>query len=81
MLQQTMLELANPFDAYARELGYCMVMFMIAPGALQNPQFIVRVYGTGEMHVCDMKDLKIYGIPSIDGLVPNIPTDWQVKSE
>ncbi len=76
MVMQTMLELSNPFDAYARKIGYCLVMFLIAPSAISNPQWIVRVYGSGDMRVVDSIDLKAYGNPAIDGLVPEIPADW-----
>jgi hypothetical protein len=76
---QTMLELNNPFDAYARGLGYCMVMIVIAPSSLSNPQFIVRVYGSGDIRVVDQNDLKVYGVPFIDGLHPDIPEEWKSK--
>lgn len=76
-MQQTILEISNPFDAYARNLGYCLVMFMIAPSPLSNPQWIVRVYGSGDMRVVDTIELKAYGNPAIDGLLPDIPEDWK----
>jgi len=77
-----MLELNNPFDAYAKLLGYCLVLFMIAPSATSNPQFIVKLYGSGDLRVVDMVDLKVYGNPSAgENLIPTIPSDWIKKAE
>lgn len=78
MIQQTILEISNPFDAYARNLGPCLVMFLIMGSCTSNPQFIVRIYHKGDLRVVDQNDLKVYGNPSAgENLVPDIPKDWQ----
>lgn len=77
MMQQTMLEIANPFDAYAKKLGYCLVMFMVIGSCTSNPQFIVRIYNTGELRTVDQNDLRVFGNPSAgEKLTPDIPKDW-----
>ncbi len=70
-----MIELANPFDAYARKLGHCLVMFMIAGSNTSNPQFTVRLYKTGLMRTVDQNDLIVYGNPGNDQdtFMPPIP--------
>lgn len=81
MVFQTMIELRNPFDAYARQLGHCLVMFMIAGSTSSNPQFTVRIYKTGEIRTVDQNDLIMYGNPGNkdDVFAPDIPKDWQVR--
>lgn len=75
-----MLELANPFDAFAKGLGYCLVMFIIAPSSTSNPQFIVKLYNKGDLRVVDQNDLKVYGNPAAgEDLIPQIPQDWLTK--
>ena len=77
MIIQTIHEIVNPFDAYARKLGYCMVMFMIAGSPTSNPQFIVRIYGSGIIRTVDQNDLILYGNPMMDEpLTPHIPQEW-----
>lgn len=76
MTHQTIIELSNPIDGIAREIGYCMAMFMLLPSALSNPQFIVRQYYTGFIRVVDAVDFIAYGNPAIDGLIPPIPKEW-----
>jgi hypothetical protein len=81
MVIQTVHEIVNPFDAYARELGYCMVMFMIIGSVHSNPQFIVRIYDTGIMRTVDQNDLILYGNPTTgESLTPPIPENW-VKND
>ena len=78
MIVQTIHEIVNPFDAYARKLGYCMVMFMIAGSPTSNPQFLVRIYGSGLIRMVDQNDLILYGNPMMDEpLTPKIPDEWQ----
>lgn len=80
MITQTIHEIHNPFDAFARELGECLVMFMIAGSVTSNPQFVVRIYETGMMRTVDQNDLIIYGNPTAgEPLVPVIPEDWIKK--
>lgn len=80
MITQTVHEIHNPFDAYARQLGDCLVMFMITGSVTSNPQFIVRIYETGIIRTVDQNDLIVYGNPTAgEDLVPNIPEDWKVK--
>ena len=79
-MTQTIHEIQNPFDAYAKNLGHCLVMFLIAGSVTSNPQFIVRFYHTGELRTIDQNDLRLYGNPSAgESLVPEIPEDWLVK--
>ena len=71
MMIQTVHEIVNPFDAYVRELGYCLVMFMITGSVTSNPQFIVRIYETGMIRTVDQNDLILYGNPTAgEPLVP-----------
>jgi hypothetical protein len=78
MTIQTLLELANPFDAYAKKLGYCLVMFMIAGSSTSNPQFVVKLYHSGDLRTVDQNDLKVYGNPAAgEKLEPEIPEDWK----
>lgn len=81
MTHQTILELSNPLDGFAKHLGYCMAMYLIMPSSLSNPQFIVRIYGSGDVRVVDQNDIKLYGNPFIDGLNPPIPEEWQPKNK
>lgn len=79
-MTQTIHEIQNPFDAYAKNLGHCLVMFLIAGSVTSNPQFIVRIYHTGELRTIDQNDLRLYGNPSAgESLVPEIPEDWLVE--
>lgn len=72
-----MLELANPFDAYAYRLGYCVVMFMVAGSNTSNPQFVVKLYHSGDLRTVDQNHLKVYGNPAAgEKLIPDIPDDW-----
>jgi hypothetical protein len=80
MIVQTVHEIVNPFDAYARELGDCLVMFMITGSVTSNPQFIVRIYNSGIIRTVDQNDLVLYGNPTAgESLVPPIPDDWKPK--
>ena len=80
MITQTMHEIHNPFDAYARELGECLVMFMIGGSVTSNPQFIVRIYHSGLIRTVDQNDLIVYGNPTTgENLTPPIPEDWKPK--
>jgi hypothetical protein len=80
MITQTVHEIHNPFDAYAKQLGECLVMFMITGSVTSNPQFIVRVYHSGIIRTVDQNDLIVYGNPTTgESLTPPIPEDWNVK--
>lgn len=77
MITQTIHEIHNPFDAYAKLLGECLVLFMISGSVTSNPQFIVRIYHTGYIRTVDQNDLIVYGNPTAgESLVPEIPSDW-----
>lgn len=77
---QTIHEIENPFDAFARQLGHCLVKFMIAGSTSSNPQFLVRIYHTGDLRTVDQNDLKEYGNPTAgESLTPPIPLDWYTK--
>lgn len=74
---QTIHEIEDKFDAYARELGPCLVMFMFAGSPTSNPQFLVRIYGSGQIRTVDQNDLILYGNPGAgEPLVPEIPKNW-----
>jgi len=76
-MQQTILELSNPFDAFARKLGPVLVLFLIMGSPTSNPQFIVRIYHSGLIRTVDQNDLIVYGNPSAgEPLIPPIPNDW-----
>jgi hypothetical protein len=80
MITQTIHEIHNPFDAYAKELGDCLVMFMIGGSVTSNPQFVVRIYHSGIIRTVDQNDLIIYGNPTTgENLIPFIPDDWKPK--
>ena len=69
-VNQTMLELNDPFDVET-PLGYGVAMVLFSGSINSNPSFLVRIYGTGELRVVDMRDVKVYGNPSSgDTLVP-----------
>jgi hypothetical protein len=73
-----MLELINPFDAYARQLGECTVLMVIAAGSIHsNPQFLVRIHKNGFLRTVDQNDLQLYGNPTAgQDLVPPKPEGW-----
>lgn len=60
---QTIHEIENPFDVET-PLGYGVVLFMIAGSIHSNPQFIIKLYNTGEVRTVDQNDIKIYGNPT-----------------
>ena len=79
MITQTVHEIHNPFDAYAKQLGECLVMFMITGSVTSNPQFIVRIYHTGLIRTVDQNDIIVYGNPTTgENLTPPIPEDWKM---
>lgn len=63
MIVQTIHEILNPFDVDT-PVGYGVALFMIAGSIHSNPQFIVRIYHTGELRTVDQNDVKVYGNPS-----------------
>jgi hypothetical protein len=80
MITQTVHEIHNPFDAYAKQLGECLIMFMITGSVTSNPQFIVRIYHSGLIRTVDQNDLIVYGNPTTgEELSPPIPEDWKPK--
>jgi len=81
MITQTIHEIHNPFDAYVKELGECLVLFLISGSVSSNPQFIVRIYHTGQIRTIDQNDLLMYGNPTAgESLVPDIPDEWIKKT-
>jgi len=78
MTQQTMLELANPFDVQVKELGYGVAMFLFIGSQTCNPSFIVRFYNDpkqtkipGQLRTVDQNDILVYGNPSAgETLIP-----------
>lgn len=76
MTQQTMLEISSPFDVHC-PLGHGVAMFMIIGSFTANPQFIVKLYKTGEVRSVDSNDIRVYGSPSYgESLTPEIPEGW-----
>lgn len=77
---QTIHEIENPFDVYVRELGHAMCLFLISGSVSSNPQFIVRIYHSGDIRTVDQNDVKMYGNPTAgEKLVPEIPKEWEKK--
>lgn len=74
-MQQTILELANPFDAYVRKAGPCLVLFLITATYSTSSHFIVKLYSTGELRTVDQQDLRVFG--DQEYLNNNIPEDWK----
>lgn len=63
MIYQTIHEIMNPFDVDT-PLGYGVALFMISGSIHSNPQFIVRLYNSGQVRTIDQNDIKIYGNPT-----------------
>jgi hypothetical protein len=71
MIVQTIHEILNPFDV-STPIGEGTALFIIAGSIHSNPQFIVRLYKTGEVRTVDQNDLRIFGNP-MDG------NGWDIK--
>ena len=72
----------NPFDVYVKQLGHGVAMFMISGSITSNPQFMVKLYNSGDIRTVDQNDIKIYGNPTAgEALVPDIPESWQSKNQ
>jgi len=70
MIVQTIHEILNPFDVET-PLGYGVALFIIAGSIHSNPQFIVRLYNTGQVRTIDQNDIKIFGNPTAgESLIP-----------
>ena len=77
MIVQGIHEVVNPFDVYVRTLGRGLVRFLFAGSTSSNPQYLVRLYGSGQHRVVDMVDIIEYGNPSAgEPLIPPIPEGW-----
>lgn len=77
MILQTVHELLDPFDAYARKLGYCLVKFMFTGSTSSNPSYSVHIYATGQIRIVDQNDILFYRNPTTGyALEPPIPLDW-----
>lgn len=76
-MNQTILEINSPFDVHC-PLGHAVALFLIAGSYSSNPQFIVKLYKTGEIKSVDTNDIRMYGSPTYgEPLIPNIPNDWK----
>lgn len=64
-MTQIIHEIADPFDV-TTPLGPGVAIFLIAGSINANPQFIIRLYETGNLRVVDMVDLKMASNPSWD---------------
>lgn len=74
---QTIHEIEDRFDGYAKGLGDCTVYFLFSGSSTCNPQFMVRIHTSGDMRMVDQNDLKVYGNPQYgEPLVPQMPADW-----
>ena len=77
-----MLELSDPPDCVVRHHGEGSIRVMVWGSLNSNPQFLVRLYGSGKVLVVDQSDLRMAGNPGDErdegGL--QIPEDWN-KSE
>jgi len=72
MIVQTIHEILNPFDVET-PLGYGVALFIITGSIHSNPQFIVRLYNTGQVRTIDQNDIKIYGNPTAgESLIPTL---------
>jgi hypothetical protein len=81
MIVQTIHEILNPFDVET-PLGYGVAIFMIAGSIHSNPQFIIRLYNTGEVRTLDQNDIKIYGNPTTgESLTPKEDKTFKQKSK
>lgn len=82
MTYSSVHEYSERIDAYARKLGYCAIIDRTLGSPNCNPQFLVRIYHTGDLRVVDMVDLKLYGNPGAgENLIPDIPRDWLTKKD
>ena len=71
MIVQTIHEILNPFDVNT-PIGEGTALFIIAGSIHSNPQFIVRLHGTGDVRTIDQNHIRIYGNP-MDG------RGWDIK--
>lgn len=82
MTQQTILEISNPFDCYAKGLGYSLAIFLFIGSNTSNPQFMVKIYHTGDLRIVDQNDIKVYGNPAAgEKLIPEIPDNWLTPAD
>jgi hypothetical protein len=63
MTHNWMLELSDPWDCTVRELGVGCVRVIVWGSINANPQYLVRLYGSGKLVVVDQSDLIIAGNP------------------
>ena len=63
MIVQIIHEILNPFDVET-PLGYGVALFLVSGSIHSNPQFIVRLYHTGQLRTIDQNDLQVYGNPT-----------------
>ena len=74
-----MLELSDPPDCVVRHHGEGSIRVMVWGSLNANPQFLVRLYGSGKVLVVDQSDLRMAGNPGDErdegGL--QIPEDWK----
>ena len=77
-----MLELSYPPDCVVRHHGEGSIRVMVWGSLNANPQFLVRLYGSGKVLVVDQSDLRMAGNPGDErdegGL--QIPEDWAKPS-
>lgn len=59
---QTIHEIQDPFDVKT-PLGEGTALFLIAGSMHSNPNFIVRLYESGDLRTFDQNDIKVYGNP------------------
>lgn len=64
-MTQLIHEIQDQFDVDT-PLGKGVALFLIAGSIHANPQFIVRLYESGNVRVVDMIDIKVANNPSWD---------------
>jgi hypothetical protein len=78
-----MLELADPIDCVVREHGEGSIRVMVWGSVNSNPQFLVRLYGSGKLLVVDQSDLRTQGNPGDErDIFPlPIPEGWEPRKK
>lgn len=73
-------EFADPPDAYVRSHGEGSIRLVCWGSINANPQFLVRLYGSGKLLTVDQSDLRVAGNPGDprDG-TPGwiVPENWR----
>jgi len=73
-----MLELTDTWDCVVRQHGEGNIRMIVWGSQNSNPQFLVRLYGSGKLLVVDQSDLRTQGNPGDErDIFPlPIPEGW-----